>query len=121
MKTNTIIIALCILSQTLFGQSMSIKSNDTAYPNTTQTALLEPRQNLFPDPYKLEAEWGFYVVGFEKFIDLQEDFLCVKSPFKDVKNSPVAHSKPDNKRDIAYKLKLIEWQKSMPNTLIWEE
>jgi hypothetical protein len=127
MKTNTIIITICLFSQALLGQLMSIKPYDKAYPNTNQIARTEPRLIDFPDSHKIEAEWAFYFNTFEKLTDLGEDFLRVKSPIKNTyasfepnQASPIER-KEDRQKDIAYKLKLIKWQQTMPNSIIWEE
>jgi hypothetical protein len=127
MKTTTIIITICLFSQALWGQLMSIKPYDKAYPNTNQITRTEPRLIDFPDSHKIEAEWTFYFNTFEKLTDLGEDFLRVKSPIKNThasfepnQASPIVH-KEDRQKDIAYKLKLIKWQQTMPNPIIWEE
>jgi hypothetical protein len=128
MKTNTIIITICLFSQALSGQLMSIKLYEKAFSDTNQIERTEPRLIDFPDSHKIEAEWAFYFNTFEKLTDLGEDFLSVKSPIKNAyvsfepnQASPIAHKKEDRQQDIACKLKLIEWQRTMSNPIIWEE
>jgi hypothetical protein len=127
MKTNTIIIILGLLSQTLWGQLLSMKPYDTAFSYTKQKSFAEPRSIDFPNRHKLEAEWGVFFDTFEKLTDLSEDFLRVKSPYKNTyapfetaEASPMA-GKANSHKDNAYKLRLIEWQLSMRNPIIWEE
>lgn len=128
MKTNTIIIvALCLLSQTLWGQLLSMKPYDNTLTTANQALYADLQQTNYSDRQKFESKWGLSFDKFEKPTDLRQDFLRVKSAtqntsthFETVQQSPIA-GKVDRHNILDYKTRLIEWQKSMTNRIIWEE